>query len=145
MMGKGSSSLSFWDGNFEKGRYSGRYMLNFGGVCYDVAQVACLHLMEDGNVASDDAMVEAELNADPESRVFDMKVPWSKSVIPQVPAGDLVGEFPANIAFKSDSLNPFWTKKDHHFFIIIHFTGPFLDDSWESPLDHFLGNLLKII
>ena len=82
-------------------------MLNFGGVCYDVAQVACLHLMEDGNVASDDAMVEAELNADPESRVFDMKVPWSKSVIPQVPAGDLVGEFPANIAFKSDSLNPF--------------------------------------
>eukprot|EP00434_Breviolum_minutum_P021479 symbB.v1.2.018955.t1/scaffold1484.1/size180055/7 len=39
-----------------------------------VRGVACLHLMEDGNVASDDAMVEAELNADPESRVFDMKV-----------------------------------------------------------------------
>ena len=32
--------------------------------------------MEDGNVSSDDAMVEAELTADPESRVFDMKVPW---------------------------------------------------------------------
>ena len=40
-----------------------------------MAQVACLHLMEDGNVASDDTMVESELAADPESRVFDMKVP----------------------------------------------------------------------
>jgi len=39
-----------------------------------VRGVACLHLMEDGNVSSDDAMVEAELTADPESRVFDMKV-----------------------------------------------------------------------
>lgn len=42
---------------------------------HQMAQVACLHLMEDGNVASDDTMVESELAADPESRVFDMKVP----------------------------------------------------------------------
>lgn len=39
------------------------------------AQVACLHLMEDGNVSSDD--LSSEDFGDPESRVFDMKVPVS--------------------------------------------------------------------
>lgn len=37
-------------------------------------------------MSSDDAMVEAELTADPESRVFDMKVPWfSSGVGPRQP------------------------------------------------------------
>lgn len=92
---------------------------------------------------------------------FHPKVPkkWSKSVIPQPPAGDLVGEIPANIAFKLGSLNPFWTKKKSPFFHNHPFhwtipwwflgipTGPFLGElatnyiaSWRNILSHPRGS-----